>query len=178
MSTEHEEILQPIDPAEFRVPASDDKGHDRRISLRIPPGWTAQVSKIVDSKWFPIENHHQLYRAFIKWGLERVDKLAPIPNSDLHRTNAILELLVEDEEQDKFIEVISKMGKRLGEHLAKGNVGMARVLVRRVMDEVERMPEGHWKGEYKKEIEGKFGYLLKGNQETAASLFELEEENV
>jgi hypothetical protein len=167
-----------IDQAEFRVPASDEKGHDRRLTIRLHPGYTTQLAKILESKWFPYETTHQIVRHALKRHLEWLETLAPITGSVLHRTNAILELLVEEEEQDKFQEVITKTERQVGTYLGSGRVQRARSLVKRVLDQVNEMPESQWKDQYQQELNHKFAYLLKSGMEanTPTSLFELVEE--
>lgn len=165
-----------IPESEFRVPAHDDKGHSSRLNVRIHPTTSVLLQNILESKQFPFQNTHHIVRLFLKWGIERLENAIPIPNSMFHRTNAIFELLVEEEEQDRFIEVFEKLEKQIGAYLGKSKVKKARVLVQRVFQHVDLMPDGEWKDEYQKDMDEKFGYLLKTEGKNIASLVDLAEE--
>jgi len=174
--------LVEIDPSEFRVPSEDDKGHDARLSVRVHKNVPVQIQRIYDSKWFPYKTTHQIVRHALRKHFEWIETLAPITNSNLHRTNAMMEIVYEEEEQDRFVEVIEKMAKQIGQYLSKGRVDRARSLVNRVFEQVEQMPEGTWKDQYRDEIKERFGYLLKKEEgksedESVASLLDLGQED-
>jgi len=172
---QHEELIE-IPASEFRIPASDDRGHDKRLTIRVHNDLLVMVQRIFDSKAFPYQNTHQIYRHAIKSHCERLEHAAPIQNSVLHRVTAIMEILYEAEQQDMFLDVIGKMGKQIGDLLSRGNVREARELVRGVFDQVDRMPEGGWRDQYAREIQEKWGYLLESGKEDVASLVDLLEE--
>lgn len=177
MQDNQPEPLIEIDHAEFRVPAHDDKGHDSRISIKVHPGMSTQLRRILDSKWFPYETTHHIVRHALKRHFIWLETLAPIPDSVLHRTLAIMEMLVEEEQQDRFSEIIGKMEKQIGSYLGRGNVNRAKSLAKRILEQIEEMPEGTWKDLYRNELNDKFGYLLNPEDKRAASLVELDNES-
>ena len=176
---EHDEQPTPlieIPASEFRIPASDDRGHDKRVNLRVHPDLVVMVQRILDSKAFPYQNTHQIYRHAIKSHCERLENAAPIQNSVLHRASAIMEILYEAEQQETFLDIIGKMGKQAGDLLSRGNLKESKELVKGVFDQVEHMPAGGWRDQYTKEIQEKWGYLLGSDTENVASLMDLLEE--
>ena len=93
----------------------------------------------------------------------------------IHQTNAINEILVEREDNQRFLDVIEKTKSAIGTDIGAGRLGPARELLGRVMDQIEGMPEGYWKQQFKVEMGNSFKGLLDKPQ--AASLAELVEDN-
>jgi len=171
-----------IPEAEFRVPVSDDHGHTTRITLRVLPGHATAIHQILESKWFSYTSTLQIYRHAIKRHLEWLATLAPIPNSIIHRTNAIMEIMYEEEQQEKFMEIIEGMSRQVGRLLGEGSVEQAKEYVNRTYQEIDKMPECLWKKQFIKKMNEKYGYLLNEHNKkeiakVVASLLELGDED-
>jgi len=170
-----------VPESEFRVPTSDDHGHNTPIKIRIHPGMATEVHRILESNWFPYTSTPQIYRHAIKRHLEWLATLAPIPNSVLRRTNAIMELIYEEEEQEKFMDILDGMARRVGMLLGEGLVGEAKEFVNRTYMEIEQMPQCLWKKRFISKMDEKYGYLLneqhkKEVSKVIASLLDLGDE--
>jgi len=180
---QQEEIqsLVQIPESEFRVPVSDDHGHTTRITLRVLPGHATAIHQVLESKWFSYTSTLQIYRHAIKRHLEWLATLAPIPNSIIHRTNAIMEIMYEEEQQEKFMDIIEGMSDRVGRLLGEGLVELAKECVNRTYSEIDQMPECLWKKRFIKKMNEKYGYLLneqhkKEVAKVVASLLDLGDE--
>jgi len=92
----------------------------------------------------------------------------------IHQTNAINEILVEAEDQSRFLETIERLSDRVGKNIAANRLGPARELLAKVLWEIGGMPEGWWKQQYIVEMRNRFKGLL--DKPEAASLAELVEE--
>lgn len=174
---QHSEPIHDVPASEFQVPAHDDKGHSARTTIRLQPGMATQLRKQFESGWFDYSTMHQLYRHALKRHAEWLESLAPIVDSVLRRELAIMELLVEEEAQDRFSEVIAKMEKQIGAYMSKGRYRQARSLVGRVYAQVKEMPEGVWKDIYTKEMEEKFELYFREDKAALASFLDLSDDD-
>jgi hypothetical protein len=152
--------LQALDPASFRVPAKDGKGHDERIWVRIQPGHIQAMEAFVQSRKFPYRSIPELVRHAIFRHLHWLNNLGPV-RSVTGAVDAILALLREDEFMAEFKQVLETMDARVYLHLNQGETNQARRIVLETLRHVKDMPEGFWKDKYVKTIEEKFSQLLK-----------------
>jgi len=164
---------QPLSNTDFRLPANDEKGHGVPIHVRVPPSYLKQLEIIVTSKHWPYQTTSDVIRHAIKRHMGWLSTLAPIP-SVIHQTNAINEILVEEGDKSTFLEIIDELAKKIGEAVAAGRLGPARELLARVVGEIDGMPDGWWKEQYRAEFEKRFKGLLDKPQ--AASLADLIED--
>ncbi len=148
-----------LDPNEFRVAATDNKGHTVRVFFRAQPGHAHELEVIKASKKFPYRTKGDILRhAFVRH-LRWLHNLAPIP-SVLAEVDAILEIAREEEFAADFQLVFEKAGDVVARHLGRGSIGEARRFVLKVMEHIDRMPPGYWRDRYKKEAQEKWGGIL------------------
>lgn len=148
-----------IDPAQFRVPASDTKGHSTRFFFRAQPGHGKQLEAIIQSKKFPYRTKGDLLRhAFVRH-LRWLDSLEEIP-SVTAEVDAIMELMRNDEFAADFSAMFEKMGELISYHMGHGAVGEARRLLLTIMAHVRRMPDGYWRDKYYSDINSRYGHIL------------------
>ena len=164
----------PQSQTDFRLPANDEKGHGVPVHVRVPPSYLKQLEIIVTSKHWPYQTASDVVRHALKRHMEWLSTLASIP-SVIHQTNAINEILVEEGDKSTFLEIIDELAKKVGEAVAAGRLGPARELLARVMGEIDGMPEGWWKEQYRAVMGERFKGLL--DRPEAASLAELVEDN-
>ena len=150
-----------IDPREFTIPATDNKGHSERVWARITPGHDRQISVVLNSHWFPYRSRGDIVRHALQKHLAWLETLAPVPSISA-QVDAINEIMRDEEFNREFDEVISKLSEQVGHYLSMGNVGKARGLVSRVLSKVEMMPDSEWKDSYQKTISDRFGQLVDG----------------
>jgi hypothetical protein len=151
--------VQGPDPAQFRVPASDAKGHNTRLYFRAQPGHAKELEAIVSSRNFPYRSKGDVLRhAFVRH-LKWLNRQVPM-KSVTGEVDAILEVMRDDEFSDDFKSVLDKASERITAHLGSGSIGEARRLVLKIMAHVNQMPDGYWRSKYAKDIKDRFGHIL------------------
>lgn len=142
-------------------PASDDKGHNAKIQVRINPDWVHQIDIIVKSHKFPYVSRGEfardaLYRHFI-W-LETFE----IPrDSILQKIQSMVDMLEEAKIQQGFEKVVASLEDRVTYFNQQNARAEAVKYVLRILGYIDEMPEGHWKDQFTKEIKSKYSGLLK-----------------
>ncbi len=155
-------MVQDINPADFRVPASDTQGHSERYWARVQPMMARQVSVVLQSRMFPYRSQGDIWRHALHRHLKWLETLAPLP-SIMKQVDAMLEVLREDEFGADFQDVLSKLNGQVNQHIGKGRFVQARELIAKVRARVDEMPDdSHWKAVYLEEIEERFGAYLAG----------------
>lgn len=166
-------------PDEFRVPANDTQGHSSRVWARIQPGHDRQLDIVVTSKWFPYRSKGDVIRHAIKRHLDWLETLAPMP-STTKQVDAVLALMKEEEANEDFRLVFDSLGAKIAKMLTDGKIDRAKSLAAQVASNIDDMPDGYWRDQYKEELNRRFGYLLKnqGGQSPANLLQLIEDEEV
>lgn len=158
-----------MNPNDFRVAATDSKGHSERSQFRAQPGMMAQMGKVVDSRMFPYRNNADLIRHAIMKHLAWLETLAPIP-SVLAQLRVVDRLFAEAEFQQDFDATFVELNKLAANYQASGQPGEARTLVLQVQDQLRGMPPGPWKERYLNEIRQRFAFLLDGQAVNVSNL--------
>ena len=149
------------DPNEFRIPASDTKGHSNREYFRCQPGHAQQINMFVQSGKFPYRTRADLIRHAVVRHLRWLHTFeAGVPNI-MSQVDAILEVVRQEEMQQEFKHVINKTSETVNGLLADGADGEARRMILKVKEHVNAMPDGYWKDKYQREIGQRFDHLLK-----------------
>lgn len=156
-----------FDPAEFIVPPQLGKdGHSERVQCYVQSGHVRALNIIARSGVFPFEEKNDVVRWCIKCGLEELDRREPVMiNSVIRRTNLLIAMAQEEIERMKFLEAFDKLRSATSGHLGRNDREMARDLVLRYRDQIEKMPdeperELRWKIKYLDELE-QFRHLEK-----------------
>ena len=149
------------DPSEFRVPASDTKGHSARHWFRCIPIMARQVDQIVQAKKFPYRTKGDLLRHALHRHMKWLSTLEPMVTVS-GQVDAVLEIMRDEEMNDDFSLVFEKMKERVSQHLASGANREAVRLVMTIQGCINEMPGGFWKDKYKKQLKNQFGDMLEG----------------
>lgn len=155
---EHDEQII-YDTAEFRVPASDSKGHNVRQWFRCQPGHDRQVELVLRTKKFPYRTKGDILRHALVRHLRWIEEQAPVP-SVMKEVDSILEIMRDEEFAQDFEVTFEKLGERINSHMARGAHGEARRLLLLVNRHISAMPEGYWRDRYEQEIKARYGYIL------------------
>ena len=147
------------DPAEFRVPASDTKGHSARFWFRCIPIMARQVDQLVQAKKFPYRTKGDLLRHALHRHMQWLLTIEPMVTVS-GQVDAILEIMRDEEMSDDFSLVFEKMKERVSQHLASGSKREATRLVLTIQKCVTEMPGGFWKDKYKRQLKNNFGDML------------------
>ena len=100
------------DVNEFRVHASDKKGHSARRWFRLQPGHDQMLSEIVASRKFPYRDAGDIVRHAVKRHLDWLETLEPIP-SVTKQVDIILDLMRQEEFQRDFQTVMDKLREQV-----------------------------------------------------------------
>lgn len=150
------------DHSSFRVPATDTHGHSERLWFRAQPGHAQAISSIIQGKRFPYKTKGDLCRHALIRHLKYLQSLADLPiKSTLQQTDAIIELLQDEEKTMEFMGIFDKLGERIASHLGNGGEGEARRLISKVQQLIDDMPDGYWRDKYEHEIAMRYGHIMK-----------------
>lgn len=151
-----------IPASEFIIPTQDTKGHSARIGCRTPPGMFHEIEIILQTKTFPWETPSD----FLRYAIYRTlglcnDMIKDNRVSNLHaQVTAMLTVMREDEEAAFFQDVINKAEKSVGSLLSHNARGPARQLVKRLMDNIDKIDDKYWRERYTEEMHRRFRHML------------------
>ena len=145
---------------EFRISASDTKGHSARLWFRCIPAMTRQLEQILQARQFPYRTKGDILRHALHRHMRWLNTLEPI-SSVCSQVDAILELMRDEEMNNDFSLVFEKLEDRISRHTAEGSEKEAMRLLMIVQGHVGSMPDGFWKDKYKGKLQDKYGGLLK-----------------
>jgi len=148
-----------VNPDDFRVPASDTKGHSARQWFRCIPTMARVLEQIIQSKQFPYRTKGDLLRHALHRHIGWLGSLEPMITVS-GQVDTIIEVMRDEEMSNDFALVFTKMGERVSQHLQDGADREAIRLIMTVQSHVNKMPDGFWKDKYKKEMKKKYGNLL------------------
>ena len=144
--------LNAIDPSKFRIPASDARGHNVRRSLRIQPVLWMAISTLVNSKYFPYKDNSEFIRHAIVRHIRWLESIGEVPSvsGQVEAANAILS---QDQINEEFQETFISLRNRITDYRGRGHLQEARKLVSQMRASFDRMPDGYWKDQYKRQLE-------------------------
>lgn len=148
------------EPSEFRIPASDTKGHNIRNWFRCMPAMARQVEQVIQSKVFPYRTKGDLFRHALHRHMHWLSTIGEVPSVS-KQVDVILEIMRDEEMSNDFSLVFEKMEERISSHMASSSLGEATRLVIRICAIIDEMPDGFWKDKYAKQIKDKYGNLIK-----------------
>ena len=148
------------DPVEFRIPASDTKGHSARQWFRCIPSMARQIEQIVQARQFPYRTKGDLLRHALHRHMRWLNTLEPLKTVS-GQVDTILEIIRDDEMNKDFSLAFSKLEEQINSYINDGDKREATRLVLAVQSHVKEMPSGFWKDKYQKKIRVQFGSLLK-----------------
>ena len=145
--------------AEFRVPASDTKGHSARQWFRCIPSMARQIEQVIQSKAFPYRTKGDILRHALHRHMQWLQTLDPVITI-CSQVDAMLELLRDEEMNNDFNVVFTRLDFRINHYLSDGSQEEAIRLVGVIRDHVERMPNGFWKDRYRSKLVKSYKDLL------------------
>ena len=118
------------------------------------------VEQTIQSGKFPYRTKGDLLRHALSRHVKWLETLAPM-KSVTAEVDAIMEIMRDEEFYNDFVLVFDKLGERVSNHMSGGSDGEARRLLLVTLKHIDSMPEGHWKKKYQREVENKYGHILK-----------------
>lgn len=151
-----------IPASEFIVPTQDTKGHSARMGCRVPPGMIHEVELILQSKVFPWGTPSDFLRYAVYRTLSLCnDMMQNSKVSNLHaQVTAMLTVMREDEESAFFQDVINKAEKSVSTLLAHNARGSAKQLIKRLLDNIDRIDDKYWRERYREEMTRRFKHVM------------------
>ncbi len=149
---------------EFYTRASDKRGHSAQLNLRIPPDMMAMVEEIFQSKKFPYRTYGDVMRDAL---VHRIGYLrARLQSGKVDESYArvlVIQQILEEEELDKdFRDKMQRLDAIVDDRMKDPLAGKheAAKVVKRVLANVEAIPDGYKRRLYESRIHRDFGYLL------------------
>ena len=151
---------------DWRVPASDQKGHSERLWFRCQPSLAAMCDQVVASRKFPYRTKGDLLRhalnSHLKW-LQTQGASCSVAG----QVDTVMEVLRDEEYHADFLAVFDKLSERVAAHLAVGAQEEAARLIKVVQKHVASMPEGYWRDRYERTLRERHGQFLEGQRRVA-----------
>lgn len=143
--------LNSLDPAGFRIPASDAKGHSVPKRVRVQPGLANAMKILAGCKAFPYKDEAELMRhAFVrhvKW----LESLGDVPSVS-GIVDAANEVLIQEQMHEEYLEIFTSLRTRINYYIQRGDHTEARKLVGRMSSDFKKMPDGYWKTQYERQL--------------------------
>ena len=150
------------DQSEFRIPASDTKGHNARHWFRCIPMMARQVEQIIQSKKFPYRTKGDLLRHALHKHMGWLSSIESVPSVS-GQVDAIIEIMRDEEMNNDFHLVFEKLGERITQHITAGAHREATRLIMIVQTHIAEMPDGFWKDKYSEQMGKKYSSIIKRN---------------
>jgi hypothetical protein len=145
---------------DFVIPASDDKGHSARLTIRYPTTLEREVDTIIASRLFPFSDKSDLGRWCVYEGLKALTSLERVPNSVMAQAEAAARIgrtVLFHAEYEKTFDVLDQA---FGVLRGKGAIGEIRRMYAEVKHEIGQMPDGYWRNQYLGQLQSRFGHLV------------------
>lgn len=149
------------DPAEFRIPASDVKGHNARQWFRCIPSMARQVEQILQSRQFPYRTKGDLLRHALHRHVRWLTSIEPVLKSISQQVDSMLEILRDEEMNNDFRVVFDRLAGRIDQYMSEGSQVEAIRLLMIIKSHIDDMPDGFWRDRYNKHLKKNYGDLLK-----------------
>lgn len=142
------ELPSGLDPAQFRVPSVDSKGHSTRVWASLQPMHLQTIDILCQSRKFPYRTRGDFIRHAIVRHIHWLEKMYKPVNSVTGALDAMNALLRDAEFRAEFTEYIGKLNKQIVALEREGDDPAARRLLLETLRCVESMPDGYWKDKY------------------------------
>ena len=144
----------------FKVPTSDEKGHNVHIAFRCMPLWAGHLDKIVSSQKFPYVSRGDVIKHAILRHFHWLEALEEVPGSVLGQIQLMVDLIEDDLRQQGFETVMEGLKERVSYHMNNGDLGQARRQVLQATKCVEEMPRGFWRDKFQRELKRGYKELM------------------
>ena len=144
----------------FKVPTSDDKGHNVHMTFRCLPTWPGHMDQILHSQKFPYVSRGDFLKHAVLRHFEYLEQLEEIPGSILGQIQVMIDLLEDDARQQGFERVMEGLRERVHYHMNNGDLGQARRHILQAMRCVEEMPTGFWREKFQRTLRDSYRDIL------------------
>lgn len=130
------------------------------MGCRVPPSMHRSVELLVGSRKFPFKTVGDLVRWCVHTGVARLEAMEGV-NSVTAQTDAMMVVLRDEEFQRQYVAIFNNLQRSVDTHMADNALPEARRIVGQMRGHIERMPDGYWRDKYLKELDQRFGSLMK-----------------
>lgn len=150
-------------PESFIIPGQDQNGNSIRLWCRVVPMLDRAMDVIFASRKFPFKAKGDLMRWCIKRGVEQLEEMEPVQGSVMAQVEAMMSILRDEELNHSFLTLFQTMTATIGMHVQAQAIGEARRVIAIMKGQIQKMQDGYWRQRYLRELEEKFGHLMKGS---------------
>jgi len=147
-----------LDPAGFRVPASDAKGHSVPKTFRVQPVLSNAMNVMWSSGAFPYKTPAELIRHALVRHIKWLESIGDVPSVS-GVVMAANKLLEEDKMYEEYQELFNSLRTRINDYLRRSDMQQARILVTKMRGYFNSMPESYWRTQYEKQL-SEYDYLF------------------
>lgn len=161
----NERSLTEYDPEKFVVPARDDKGHKERVWVWMAPRLIGMLKTVVTrhKDKFPYSGVGELIRHAIVRHLHYLSKIEEDIKPMCSMLDMLLEVVTEEENAFKFMQVVERSSTLLLKLLNSGNPEdkqRAQKIYLSLLSQLRGFKDSYWKKHYRAAMEARLGTLL------------------
>jgi len=153
-------ITPKYDPSEFLVAPTDSRGISYRLTFRASPDLVRAIDQILASHLFPLTSRGDLLRFATREAVRVLEKMEAVPSVS-KRVDILSLILTEEQAHGEFLHVFDQLQRTITQYLADQAPEQAVRVISLAVHQFEQMPEGHWRSRYLKELDARFGTILK-----------------
>jgi hypothetical protein len=153
-------IASKYDPAEFLVAPTDSRGISYRLTFRSSPDLVRAVDQILAAHRFPLTSRGDLLRFALRECVRKLELMESVPSVS-KRVDILSLILTEEQAHGEFLHVFDQLQRTITQYLADQAPDQAVRVIELARHQFELMPEGHWQTRYLKELESRFGTIVK-----------------
>ena len=144
---------------EFRVPASDHKGHNERFNFKAPAAMVRQLEVVVRHAGLPYRFPSEVVRHALLRHFKWLESVSPVPTVS-NQLSAMMEIIQDEEFAAEFMVMFNKAQERVMVRMNEGDTIGTRAFLLRIWQHVDGMPQGEWKDKYQSEFKRRFGHIV------------------
>lgn len=161
----------------YSIDASDEKGHNTQVGLRVPPGWMAYIETVIESRKFPFKNKGYLMRGALFFFFHYLETLEDIPNTTLGQLDAMERLLTHNAILRTVSKIMPLLEQIVNEYRLADGDNVALTIVLQILDLAKDIPDKYWRKRITGQIKTKYGDLIAKADSASLVDFSEDEDN-
>ena len=157
------------------VPAHDEKGHSVQLTVNVPPNFIKQLDLYVKKHKRYYNKGDVVRDALIRFFTAAEEWEEPIEGTLLGVLHTIQAKINDDKEMQAFGRTIKNVQERINFYLERKAFKEAKQLAMDTQKDIELLPPGYWKEQFKAILRAEFNWLIDGSAK-GVSLFRFIEE--
>lgn len=146
------------------VPSRDSKGHYSRMWCNVPPQLKDVVNKIAGNNQLPYRSssaviRHALVR-HIRWVANQCEDGIEHLKSVVVQMEAMADIMRDEDYNADFVMLFDKVQEGIQRYTGSGDFIQARLVLLRLRNKINKMPDCYWRQRYLKEFKQRFQYVM------------------